>query len=749
MRVDGSVTLIECYDGDREDMICPDLSIQIGSPVTYRYTFDKEASATPGPPTNYYGVREGYIRVGDYSVTVDRTRMGELTANLASAMSVRNTDIGGADGNDEYSVSMNTSPGNAAALVPGIENLPLEFIGAYITLDKDYFTSEELVVSPIDLTNTFEKYIEISFTDHEVQDAGVLGEIRIRATLDTMQFSEITFRASGTVMQMICGMDGTSCSLGPLGEGASIELKYTFDSAAEGVGDPLRKVNYYSMREIFFNIGTHSQRIDRDVTADLIADLSGGIGIQNNALPADRYSVGINVDDGRVSPPLMLQGRPMQFIGFEIPGNINLLMDNSLPITPPDLSNSNEARMEIFYGPNSDLIEARVRLDSLAKSGLPETPIGENVVIDPPTTNQDGSPVNNSPVSLTFENVTSAGQTSVTLTPSAPPVPPTLKLGNPAVFYDLQSTATFIDSVEICIDYREFSFDDETTLTMLHFTDPDGPGPQFEQWVDVTTVLDNDNGIICGSTDSFSPFAIVEENIITGSGTIGNFIWNDINQNGIQNSGEPGLEGVSVALEDCDGNELTSITSDANGQYLFENLMMGSYRVRFTVPAGFSFSPRLVGLKRGKDSDANVTTGLSNCLAMPDDKLRLGVDAGLMMQVATSKIGNFVWNDVNANGIKDAGEIGAGGVTVKLQDCSGNVLKTKTTQTNGKYIFNDLTAGRYKVKFEAPNGMSLSPAFQGNRRGRDSDPNPGTGLTSCRFIPAGVARLGVDAGLIN
>ncbi|MBF6641155.1 carboxypeptidase regulatory-like domain-containing protein, partial [Flavobacterium sp. J49] len=73
-------------------------------------------------------------------------------------------------------------------------------------------------------------------------------------------------------------------------------------------------------------------------------------------------------------------------------------------------------------------------------------------------------------------------------------------------------------------------------------------------------------------------------------------------------------------------------------------------------------------------------------------------------------IGNFVWNDTNANGIQDSGETGIAGVTVQLLNSSNVVIATTTTNANGNYLFSGLIAGTYTVTFSTPNCYLSSPA---------------------------------------
>ena len=89
-------------------------------------------------------------------------------------------------------------------------------------------------------------------------------------------------------------------------------------------------------------------------------------------------------------------------------------------------------------------------------------------------------------------------------------------------------------------------------------------------------------------------------------------------------------------------------------------------------------------------------------------------------------VGDYVWNDANANGIQDDNEQGVEGVTVKLLDKDGNPVpgvETATTDAKGYYWFDMLTPGDYMVEFSLPDGnMWTSPNVKdGATTATDSD----------------------------
>jgi hypothetical protein len=113
-----------------------------------------------------------------------------------------------------------------------------------------------------------------------------------------------------------------------------------------------------------------------------------------------------------------------------------------------------------------------------------------------------------------------------------------------------------------------------------------------------------------------------------------------------------------------------------------------------------------------------------------------------------ARIGDFVWEDANENGIQDAGELGIENVTIGLEgvDGYGNMVSTTTnTDPLGKYFF-DVIPGNYQLTFNVPTGFLPSPNAQGADASLDSDPDPLTNQTSTFSISAGVNNTNIDAG---
>ncbi|HDF1323114.1 TPA: carboxypeptidase regulatory-like domain-containing protein, partial [Staphylococcus aureus] len=215
---------------------------------------------------------------------------------------------------------------------------------------------------------------------------------------------------------------------------------------------------------------------------------------------------------------------------------------------------------------------------------------------------------------------------------------------------------------------------------------------------------------------------------------IGNYVWEDTNKNGIQELGEVGVKGVTVVAYDNKTNkEVGRTITDEKGGYLIPNLPNGDYRVEFSnLPQGYEVTPSKQGNNEELDSN-----GLSSVITV-NGKDNLSADLGIYKP--KYNLGDYVWEDTNKNGIQDQDEKGISGVTVTLKDENGNVLKTVTTDADGKYKFTDLDNGNYKVEFTTPEGYTPTTVTSGSDIEKDSN-----GLTTTGVIN-GADNMTLDSG---
>ena len=251
--------------------------------------------------------------------------------------------------------------------------------------------------------------------------------------------------------------------------------------------------------------------------------------------------------------------------------------------------------------------------------------------------------------------------------------------------------------------------------------------------------------------------------------SIGSTVFNDVNNNGVFDTGETGIGGVSVQLlYDANndgaitGTELTtpyattttSAVAGSVGNYFFGNLTPGNYQVRIpTAPATAPLSSTTTDTADNQqDNDDNGTQagGYNTATVSPIINLTPGAeplnavetgqggtqddattDANGDMTVdfgffAPVSLGNRVFLDANNNGVFDAGDSALANVTVNLYvDANndgtpdGGIFATTTTDASGLYLFSSLAPNTYIVGVVTPTGLVSSSV-----KGGDPDTNP-------------------------
>src|SRR5205085_2339319 len=163
-----------------------------------------------------------------------------------------------------------------------------------------------------------------------------------------------------------------------------------------------------------------------------------------------------------------------------------------------------------------------------------------------------------------------------------------------------------------------------------------------------------------------SPFSFINNTDFAINATVsnepaklGDFVWDDLNANGIQDSGEPGIDGVKVHLFNSSNVEIASQTTAGGGLYLFTGLTPGDYHISFDAFGSYVRSPQDQGGDDTKDSDANGAgvAAVTTLISGEDDRTW---DAGYYQRaiVVLASLGDFVSYDHDACGNQDAGGFG-------------------------------------------------------------------------------------------
>ncbi|MCB0593029.1 MAG: DUF11 domain-containing protein, partial [Phaeodactylibacter sp.] len=133
-------------------------------------------------------------------------------------------------------------------------------------------------------------------------------------------------------------------------------------------------------------------------------------------------------------------------------------------------------------------------------------------------------------------------------------------------------------------------------------------------FVDPNTNQETNTGVVVMNTADVT--VTVNQNLCA---SLGDFVWDDEDRDGVQDVGEPGIGGVTVNLLDGGGNFLQTTTTAPDGSYSFTNLVPGDYIVEFATPGGYDATTSNVG-DDALDSDAvGGQTGIINLSAGEND----------------------------------------------------------------------------------------------------------------------------------
>eukprot|EP00998_Keelungia_sp_KM082_P005019 NODE_163_length_2468_cov_48.133276_g159_i0.p1 GENE.NODE_163_length_2468_cov_48.133276_g159_i0~~NODE_163_length_2468_cov_48.133276_g159_i0.p1 ORF type:complete len:767 (+),score=274.17 NODE_163_length_2468_cov_48.133276_g159_i0:304-2301(+) len=215
--------------------------------------------------------------------------------------------------------------------------------------------------------------------------------------------------------------------------------------------------------------------------------------------------------------------------------------------------------------------------------------------------------------------------------------------------------------------------------------------------------------------------------------TIGDTVFNDVNQNGGQDAGDAGLAGVTVLL--LDGSvaghpTLQTKQTDANGKYSFTVTTGGKYMVELE-PSQFH-SGKSFYLYAVTTGNAIVDVTVGNSARTVNT-----VDFGLFQQATYGTLGDSVFADTNGDGVQNNGEVGIPGILVELRQ-GANVVASDVTDATGKYTF-DHGEGDYEVRISALNFAQGNPL-------NGQVPTTNLGSSASLTITNGVTDGNIDFG---
>ena len=224
--------------------------------------------------------------------------------------------------------------------------------------------------------------------------------------------------------------------------------------------------------------------------------------------------------------------------------------------------------------------------------------------------------------------------------------------------------------------------------------------------------------------------------------TLGDYVWRDTNQDGIQDAGEYGMPDIIVTLSVLEGVSWSLAgTTQTNviGAYAFMDLAAGTYRLQFSnIPPDMAISPADQGGNDALDSDADPT-GLIDSIVIPDEStFNTDMDVGLYPVYCEASGDEAIEGDLGITGVALNTGIDISIVT----DYTDNTEAVFTTLTPGSTYAYTITYSSTKL---GPTNCLVSTFIDYNGNGSFDDgcslhcgtytvqPQPGTNIYSNTF----------------
>ena len=235
------------------------------------------------------------------------------------------------------------------------------------------------------------------------------------------------------------------------------------------------------------------------------------------------------------------------------------------------------------------------------------------------------------------------------------------------------------------------------------------------------------------TVSSDNNFAEVQAPSVPTTGSIAGRVFTDLNDNGVIDSGENGIAGVTIRLTGISAFGSTvdlTQTTGADGSYLFSGVLPSNgngYTITETQPVGYVDGKTVFV---GTNGQAVSVKPVASAAADVISKVVLNAGAALTGYnfgelPAGNSVSGFVYIDTDDNGVKGTEEKGIAGVIVKLTGTTQNgaaVSLTTTTGADGGYSFTKLqpsNSAGYTI-------TEVQPAAYTDGRTTIAAANPGT-----------------------
>lgn len=214
--------------------------------------------------------------------------------------------------------------------------------------------------------------------------------------------------------------------------------------------------------------------------------------------------------------------------------------------------------------------------------------------------------------------------------------------------------------------------------------------------------------------------------IVQRPSSISGRTWLDLDKNGLIDTDESGVPDVDVYLRDQDSLVITQLVTDADGQYIFSDIPAGQYFLSFGSVDDLIFTTAKAAVGTTMDSDVRESDGYTRLYNLAQGQQLVGINSGYQVvenppAPLRNTVAGIVWEDFNGNGLLDNSEDGTPNLRVRLLSESDEILETTLTDASGRYAFEDLEVGNYKVDFFLPLDTEITIAAIGNDAAINSD----------------------------
>ena len=221
-------------------------------------------------------------------------------------------------------------------------------------------------------------------------------------------------------------------------------------------------------------------------------------------------------------------------------------------------------------------------------------------------------------------------------------------------------------------------------------------------------------------------------------GTIVGTVYLDNDFSGTHNGKEKTISGYLVKLLDEKGNTVTTDKTSVKGKYELVDVPPGDYTLSVTALKDYAFTRLgegnvILNRTNGEGYSETIHMGLG-------DK-KTGMDIGMILPGVVT---GSVFADRNDNGIRDGGENGLAGVTVRLMGEEGEAFRAEIGE-DGTYLFDAVMPGSYHLEYMLPENA----VFARTTSGGNTISGEGTGISNTFKMSSGDRIEGPVCGALT